>query len=394
MSISIEQPRKKEREKLVCFSHLRWNFVFQRPQHLLTRFARQMDVIFFEEPVFEDRAEPHLQINYDDSGVHIATPLLPYGDSHLLNVSSQRMLLDRLMQSEGNVSFTAWYYTPMALAFSRHLHPDLIVYDCMDELSAFQGAPIELVEMEQELFSRADLVFAGGQSLYEAKRRQHSNVHLFPSSIDYAHFSAGRKLQPDPIEQRDIPKPRIGFFGVLDERLDRELLRRVAEAHPDWHFVLIGPVVKISRDDLPTLPNIHYLGQKPYSALPSYISNWQVAMLPFALNLSTQFISPTKTPEYLAAGKPVISTPIRDVVNTYGALGLVDIAANAEQFANCIQHALGNRPSDWLQEVDLVLSKTSWNRTFQAMSQIMQRSRIRNIPAVSAVQPGKKVANF
>ncbi len=394
MPIAIEQSHKWERTKLVCFSHLRWKFVFQRPQHLLSRFARHNDVVFFEEPIVEDRVEPHLAIACDDSGVRIATPLLPAGRSNLSNIQTQRMLLDRFLQAEGITHFTAWYYTPMALAFSRHLHPSLIVYDCMDELSAFQGAPPELVELERELFSRADIVFAGGQSLYEAKRRQHANVHVFPSSIDYAHFSVARNPQADPTDQQHIPHPRIGFFGVLDERLDRELLRTVAEAHPEWHFVLIGPVVKISPEDLPIADNIHYLGQKPYSVLPAYIASWQAAMLPFAQNASTRFISPTKTPEYLAAGKPVISTPIRDVVNPYGTLGLVSIASNADEFAAAISSALNGQPAGWLKEVDSLLSRTSWERTFLGMSQLMQRYRLEKAPVVSLSEPEKRVANL
>ena len=394
MPVSIEHPKKWERGKLLCFSHLRWNFVFQRPQHLLTRFARQLDVIFFEEPVFGSRSEPHLDMHFDDSGVRIVTPLLPSGATPLSNIKAQRMLLDWLLQAEGVSNFTAWYYTPMALGFSRHLHPSLTVYDCMDELSAFQEAPAELVELEQELFSRADVVFAGGQSLYEAKRRQHSNVHGFPSSIDYAHFSAARELQDEPVDQQAIPHPRIGFFGVLDERLDRDLLSKVAAAHPEWHFVFIGPVVKISNDDLPVANNIHYLGQKSYSVLPSYIASWQVAMLPFAQNAATRFISPTKTPEYLAAGKPVVSTPIRDVVNPYGSLGLVSIASTADEFAACIARALDGQPTGWLKEVDLLLSRTSWDRTFQAMQQVMQDNRAQKLPAISIAEPEKRVANL
>lgn len=396
MRISIEPSRKWDRERIICFSHLRWNFVFQRPQHLLTRFAKQVDVTFFEEPVYEDRAEPALATSVDASGVRIVTPLLRAGISPAAAVLAQRKLLDDFLRAEGIAGFVAWYYTPMALGFSRHLHPSLTVYDCMDELSAFHGAPPELVELERELFNRADVVFTGGNSLYEAKCRQHKNVHAFPSSIDHAHFGVARQHQLDPEDQKHIPHPRIGFFGVLDERLDRDLLRDVAAMNRDWQFVLVGPVVKIRHEDLPSAENIHYLGQKSYNELPSYIANWDVAMLPFARNASTRFISPTKTPEYLAAGRPVVSTSIRDVVNPYGTRELVRIADTAEEFAAAVSAALDEARPSWLKEVDAFLALTSWDRTFQAMSQEMHRCRASKLELRSMVlaEPEKRVANF
>ena len=209
----------------------------------------------------------------------------------------------------------------MSLAFSDHLAPGLIVYDCMDELSAFRGAPPELVEREVELMCRANLVFTGGYSLYEAKRQRHDNAHPFPSSVDVEHFAAARRPQHDPDDQAEIPHPRLGFYGVIDERLDIALIEQVARMRPDWQIVLVGPVVKIDPAELPQRDNIHYLGGKTYDELPQYLSGWDVAIMPFALNESTRFISPTKTPEYLAGGCPVVSTPITDVVRTYGDTG-------------------------------------------------------------------------
>src|SRR4051794_1186902 len=206
----------------------------------------------------------------------------------------------------------------MALAFTYHLRPLGVVYDCMDELSAFAGAPASLRARERELLTRADVVFTGGQSLYEAKRGAHPNVHAFPSSVDVNHFAAARRRHDDPPDQQAIPRPRIGFFGVVDERMDMALLSGVAERRPDWHLVLLGPVVKIDPAVLPERANVHHLGPKPYAELPQYIASWDVAMLPFARNEATRFISPTKTPEYLAAGRPVVSTSIRDVVRPYG----------------------------------------------------------------------------
>ncbi len=265
----------------------------------------------------------------------------------------------------------AWYYTPMMLPFSRDLDATMTVFDAMDELSKFKFAPVRLLELEQELIDRADIVFTGGSSLYEAKKDRHSNVHCFASSVDRAHFCKARAHQFDPADQEDLPKPRLGFYGVIDERFDIELLDKLAELRPHWSFVMVGPVAKIAPEDLPKRPNIHYLGSKTYAQLPSYLSGWDVALMPFAMNESTQFISPTKTPEYLAGGKPVVSTPIRDVVRHYGDLEGVKIASTAEEFVAACEEALElsrNPESDWLAEADLRLSASSWNTTQARMA--------------------------
>ncbi len=233
-----------------------------------------------------------------------------------------------------------WYYTPMALPLGAALNPSAIVYDCMDQLSAFKGAPAGLLERERELLRQADVVFTGGHSLYQEKRQSHPNIHPFPSSVDVSHFAQARVAQPEPTDQATIAGPRLGFFGVIDERMDLELLAGVARARPSWQLVILGPLAKIDSSDLPQAPNIHYLGSKSYSELPSYIAGWDVALLPFARNESTKFISPTKTPEYLAAGRPVVSTSIADVVTPYQALGLVRIADTADEFVRACEDAL------------------------------------------------------
>jgi UDP-galactopyranose mutase len=265
----------------------------------------------------------------------------------------------------------AWYYTPMMLPFSRRIEPSVTVYDAMDELSKFKFAPTQLLDLEEELLKRADIVFTGGSSLYEAKKGRHSNIHCFPSSVDRVHFLKARARQFDPADQEDLSKPRLGFYGVIDERFDTELLDKVAEMRPEWSFVMVGPVVKISEDELPKRPNIHYLGGKTYAELPAYLSGWDVALMPFAMNESTQFISPTKTPEYLAGGKPVISTPIKDVVRHYGHLEGVQIAATPEEFVAACERALElsqQREGSWLAEADLMLSATSWDTTQARMA--------------------------
>ncbi|PJJ54713.1 glycosyl transferase family 1 [Hymenobacter chitinivorans DSM 11115] len=361
----------------VCFAHLYWDFVWQRPQHLLSRFAQHGRVFYVEEPFFHhDQTAPefaHFEVKDRQNGVKVLVAHLPVGFSEEENDQFQAKLLTQYF-SENNINqYVFWYYTPMALSKSRHFQPVLTVYDCMDELAAFKFAPPKLRELEQELFKKADLVYTGGHSLYEAKSLQHHDAHSFPSSIDKDHFGQARTALPEPADQAGIAHPRIGFFGVVDERLDIELLGQLAEAHPEWQFVIIGPVVKIDPAILPRFANIHYLGGKEYKELPAYLCGWDVATLLFADNESTKFISPTKTPEYLAAGKPVVSTPIRDVVRPYGDLNLVQIAATADEFGQAIAKALvQTKDADWRKRTDDYLATISWDLTWQRMVELMQ----------------------
>lgn len=357
---------------LVCLSHLRWNFVYQRPQHLLTRCAKSRRVFFIEEPIFTAENHWWLEISQGDGGVWVAVPHLPQGLSEERAIEIQQSLIDDLLAACKIQNYILWYYTAMALPFTAHLEPRVVVYDCMDELSAFKGASPILREREAELLQRADLVFTGGQSLYEAKRDRHPHVHAFPSSIDVAHFAQARQSKNDPADQAEIPHPRLGFFGVIDERMDISLLAQVAEARPDWQLVIIGPVVKIDPATLPRHANIHYLGSKSYQELPHYVSGWDVALLPFARNESTRFISPTKTPEYLASGKPVVSTSIRDVVRPYGEQKLVQIADEADDFVKAVDVAMQQADAAWLDRVDAFLSQNSWDLTWEKMNGLIE----------------------
>lgn len=354
---------------LICLSHLRWNFVFQRPQHLMTRFAKDRRVFFFEEPIF-DAASPELRTSREQ-GVYVCVPHLPSDLSPAAISGEMRRLLYELQIKFKMDHPVLWYYTPMALEFSRGVTASATVFDCMDELSAFHGAPPELIQREAELLSRADLVFTGGQSLYEAKRERHRRVYAFPSSVDVPHFRSARAQKTDPEDQAGIPHPRLGFFGVVDERMDLELLDAMAVARPDWHLVILGPCVKIDPATLPRHANIHYLGMKKYEDLPAYLSGWDVALLPFAKNNSTKFISPTKTPEYLAAGRPVVSTSVRDVVRPYGEQELVYIADRPADFIQAVERALAPPPEGWRERVDRFLQDLSWDRTWSEMSSLI-----------------------
>jgi UDP-galactopyranose mutase len=359
---------------LLCFSHLRWDFVHQRPQHLLSRCANERRVFFVEEPVLAE-GPPRLELGLREAGVWVVVPHLPADLDEQASEQAQRSLIEDLLRQFSVRSYVLWYYSPMALGFSRDLDPVAIVYDCMDELSAFLGAPPTLCERERELFGRADLVFTGGRSLFEAKRGQHPSVHCFPSSIDTGHFGRARLGESEidePEDQARLPRPRLGYFGVIDERIDLQLLAGIAAARPDWQIVMVGPVVKIDPATLPRGPNIHYLGQKPYAELPTYIAGWDLAIMPFARNQATRFISPTKTPEYLAAGRPVVSTSIHDVVRPYGIERLVAIADDPEQFVAAVAHELARRDrSDWLARVDTFLAGNSWDATWTRMRELV-----------------------
>ncbi|GAB4016752.1 glycosyltransferase family 1 protein [Spirosoma migulaei] len=355
---------------LICFSHLRWNFVYQRPQHLLNRASQTWRVWFIEEPIYGN--ENRVELRPISETLTVVVPFLKHGTSHEDAVRQQRAAIDQLLDQHSIHDFIAWYYTPMALTFSDHLTPRLTVYDCMDELSAFLGAPKSLLDKEKALLNRADLVFTGGMSLYEAKKTRHASVFAFPSSIDYRHFEPARHSLPAPADIREIAGPRIGFCGVIDERMNINLLGEVAQKRPDWQFVLLGPVVKINPAHLPKGPNLHYLGMKSYADLPTYFSQWDVAMMPFALNEATRYISPTKTPEYLAAGLPVVSTSIQDVISTYGGWAPVLIADSVEAFEEAIDKALNHTMSDDWVAVDEFLLANSWDTTWEAMNRLIQ----------------------
>lgn len=362
-------------DSLVCFSHLRWDFVFQRPQHLLTRLAKSVNIFYLEEPIYSDIELPYYACQLRGHQLTIITPQLPLGLNEAASLDMQKELFADFMSDRAFVEYGFWYYTPMALPFSRDYAPQITVFDCMDELSAFKFAPESIKVLEKELLDKADIVFTGGHSLYEAKKNQHNNIHAFPSSIDKAHFVKARHIKNSIALTTPTGHFKLGFYGVIDERFDIDLIRGIAESRPDWEIVLVGPVVKIDPATLPQLSNIKYLGPKTYAELPEIIADWDLALIPFLLNESTRFISPTKTPEYLAAGLPVVSTPIRDVVNPYGKFGLVSIAHNAEEFIACAEKERDrNDRKAWLQKVDFFLAHNSWDETCTRMFTLLRQT--------------------
>jgi hypothetical protein len=369
---------------LLCFSHLRWDFVYQRPQHLIGRFAEYLTVYYLEEPTFDAKDEEFLDFSKREGNVFVVVPHLPEGLSAAKVNTMLTGLVDDFFGANDVDDFAFWYYSPMPLMFSEKHMPRVTIYDCMDELSAFKNAPKELTMLEKKLMNRADVVFTGGQSLYEAKKNQHANIHPFPSSIDKAHFKKARTKKAQPADQQNIAGLKLGFYGVLDERFDIDLIKGIADARPEWQIVLIGPVVKIDPATLPKNKNIHYLGQKTYQELPAYLSGWDIALIPFAINESTKFISPTKTPEYLSAGIPVVSTPINDVVNPYGKNKLVHIGHTAEDFIEAIELEMSVKDkSKWLLKADAFLADKSWDKTASDMLQLIKKHLSANFSIAS-----------
>lgn len=371
---------------LLCLSHLRWDFVFQRPQHILSRMATDYDVIVIEEPVYEQDRKPELELTGRSDGIRVGVPILEHGISESEAALVQQALIDQLLAKIQPEELVLWYYTPMALPFTRHIEADAVIYDNMDELSAFRGASPALIRLEQELMAKADLVFTGGMSLYEAKRDRHPAVTAFPSSIDKQHFAAAKTgLFPDPADQVSIAHPRVGFFGVIDERFDIDLLAQVARLRPDISFIMLGPVVKIDPASLPRMDNIHWLGSKSYQDLPAYLSHWDAGIMPFARNEATRFISPTKTPEFLAAGVPVVSTSIRDVVRPYGEKGLVEIADDAQSMCAALDRLIASSSASWREAVEAHLADLSWDATVAAMGRLIMNVRRPPMPRPTLV---------
>ncbi len=390
-------------QTLLVFSHLRWDFVYQRPQHLLSRLAKHYRVLFFEEPLRGNQT-PFLQRLAPSANVEVLRPhttvdAVGFHDDQLPEL---KQLLAEYLADFSIDDYLVWFYTPMALPLLAELTPQAVIYDCMDELSAFKNAPRQMIQRENALLKRAQLVLTGGPSLYEAKRRLHNSVHCFPSAVDADHFSPrravanGRSLgvssphvtmpvmstlpatdsKRSPFKEdagrlhASIAYPRLGFFGVIDERFDAELITAVADAAPNWQLVMAGPVVKIDPATLPQRANIHWLGQQPYEVLPHLVAEWDVCLLPFARNESTRFISPTKTLEYMAAEKPIVSTPIHDVVSLYG--DCVSVAATAGEFIAACALSLAETAAERqvrLERMRSHVNRCTWDRTAREIHQ-------------------------
>jgi glycosyltransferase involved in cell wall biosynthesis len=366
---------------LVVFSHLRWEFVTQRPQHILKRLARHgHQILFVEEAIpFSESDRGTARVFAADDHINVLQPKVESKSYEQEVYPLIRSQMDQL----GLKNVVLWFYSAFFEEFTELIDHQLVVYDCMDELSAFAGAAPELIKKEKKLFKKTDVVFTGGKSLFESKKKHHRQVYCFPSSVDEKDFRLARLTSTQvPEDLANIPGPRVGFYGVIDERVDLELLEQVARKLPKIAFVMIGPVVKIQPELLPRLKNIHYLGAKSYQDLPAYLKGIDIAMMPFALNKSTQFISPTKTLEFMAANKPIISTPIYDVRRDYSQE--VKVVSGVKEFVSAVEDFLAEKNLQRRvreKKQELVIKKTSWDLTVQKMEEIMDQKISPNLPS-------------
>ena len=366
---------------LVVHSHLRWDFVWQRPQQILSRLSRRRPVLYVEEPVFvDDVASATLDVTHPCENVHRVVPRLPASlrGSYDGACESVRAALLAFMERDRTIAHefadcVQWFYTPMPAPTMLGAFGERgVVYDCMDELSQFRFAPPELVERERLLLSRADIVFTGGRRLFESKSRHHRNVHFFGCGVDVEHFARARDAgTPLATELDALPGPVLGYFGVIDERLDYALIDRLAERYPHGSVVFVGPLAKVDASELPKRPNLHWLGQRSYADLPSYVKGFDVCLMPFALNAATEFINPTKTLEYMAAGKPIVSTAVPDVVRNFTPI--VRVADSAEEFARTVSIALDHDESRIQAGIALARAST-WESIVAAMDALVARS--------------------
>lgn len=380
---------------LIVFSHLRWGFAYQRPQHLMTALAQHLPVLFVEEPV-HTQGPPRLECRTLGPCLQVLVPHTPLRSLgfHDDQLPLLRRLLDAHLRRLALDDVSVWFCTPLALPLAAEWRPRVVVYDCMDELSGLQSAPPLLRQREAALLRRADIVLTSGPSLYEAKRALHPNVHYLPSTVDAEHFAPrewrghdGAQPPPDAEAQaaarlmKPIAQPRLGYFGLIDERIDFELVDALAATRPDWQLVMVGPVVRVDRRSVPRRRNIHWLGQQPYQRLPHLLASWDVALMPFSINDATRFEHPSKALEYMAGEKPVVSTPLPDVVSLYG--DLVRIARRPREFVDACTAALAETPwqrSERLVRTASTVYRTSWKQHARQVRSLLAEHLARSDP--------------
>lgn len=360
---------------LVAFAHLRWGSFCQRPQQLLSRLARRWPVLYVEAPVRTDGAA-HLERRTPSHNVEVLTPYTPlaapgFDDRQCKLIAP--LLAAHLAARHADAGI-AWFYTPAAWPLATLCQARTVVYDCVDEPAAPARAH------EHALLAGADLVLTAGPALYAAKRKRNANVVCLPSAVDAAHFSPAH-LTADGDEPREaarlcagIGAPRLGFFGVIDERIDLELIALLADAHADWQIAMAGPVRGLASEALPRRANLHWLGTQPYARLPHLMAHWDLCLMPFAVNARTQHLNPDKTLEYMAGEKPIVSTALPDVVALHS--GAVRIAHDAKAFIAACEQTLAepaHKRSRRIAEMLSTVSCASWERSATSVAQLLER---------------------
>lgn len=375
------ETKETDRYGIVVFSHLRWGFVWQRPQQFLSRFAKKHQILFIEEPFFDqpEGTEGELRFHRVMPNVTVACPHCPASFRTDGKLASRlrdwtRQAIEE-MNDEGEFDRPVlWYYSPMDSAWSLgHFSNRGVVYDCMDELSQFTGAPKRLVANEARLMEHADIVFTGGYELWTKKTKQHENVHFFGCAVEFEHFNkASREDTVVPPDIDFMNRPILGWFGVIDERVDYALVGEVARMRPQWSIAMVGPVVKVDPNLLPHFPNLFWLGGRDYQVLPNYCKAFDVNMMAFAMNAATQYINPTKGLEYMATGKPIVSTHVRDVVRQWS--DIVYLAKTPEEFVAAAEQALAERNGDRVKRGLELAQKSSWENTVKSMQDLIRKA--------------------
>jgi UDP-galactopyranose mutase len=388
---------------IVCLSHLGWDHVWQRPQQLLSRLARRYPVLYINEPTIDPALSgPPSACLVERRGPVVAwQPVFPdRAEVYARWRACYAELVAELLVQHGwarrrGDELTAvrpiilWFYTPTPVYMAELLPASLVVFDVMDDLASFRGASADLALREAMLLRRADLVFAGGHTLFAARRERHANIHLFPSGVDLEHFASTLRPQTEVAEAiADLPRPVLGYYGVIDERIDLPLLDALATEHPEWSIVLVGPVSKIEPTSLPRRPNLHYPGQQPYSELPRFLKGFDVCLMPFAINGATRSISPTKALEYMAAHRPIVSTPVPDVVANWA--DVLSVADTPAAFGAAITAALHERVDERArreQRQRTVLAASTWDTIVARMGELIERELASDVPRASRHTP-------
>ena len=393
-SVTSELSKAHELEaySIVVHSHLKWDWVWQRPQQFLSRLSDKHRVLFVEAPDVYDgahvtRVDLREVTDFPNINVlQIKIPAKRRSDTTWID-QERRRVVQSLLSGPLGQSFTSivqWFYDPMAVtAFAGQLDEQLIVYDCMDELSLFRGAPPELVRRERELLALADVVFAGGPKIWSAKRELNPNCFCYGCGVDAKHF--GEACDPQlrvPHDMADLPRPVFGYIGVVDERIDYELLARLADS-TQGSVVMVGPWTKVDPASFPRRDNFHWLGSRDYSELPGYAKGFDVCIMPFAMNEATRFINPTKALEYMATGRPIVSTPVEDVVAQFS--DVITIANDATTFANACERAAVQPDSRQIESGLALAQQNSWESIVARLEQHIEEAlRSRRALSVNA----------
>jgi glycosyltransferase involved in cell wall biosynthesis len=377
----LSKVRESEAYSIVVHSHLKWDWVWQRPQQFLSRLSRKHRVLFVEAPDVYDAAHVtrvDLREVTDFPNINVLQLKIPAkreNDIRWIDKERRRVVQSLLSGPLGQSfpSIVQWFYDPMAVtALAGQLDEQLIVYDCMDELSLFRGAPPELVRRERELLAVADVVFAGGPKIWRAKRELNRNCFCYGCGVDARHF--GEACDPElrvPHDMAGLSRPVFGYIGVVDERIDYELLTRLADS-TEGSVVMVGPWTKVDPASFPHRDNLQWLGGRDYSDLPRYAKGFDVCVMPFAINEATRFINPTKALEYMATGRPIVSTPVEDVVSQFS--DVITIAKDATAFANACARAAVQPDSRQIERGLALAQQNSWESIVARLEQHIEEA--------------------